>query len=69
MAESIGPPLRALVWIIGLNMAVKVSGFGENEMVDSLADNAQRLGAIATFAWFLTRSSTAPKPRWSRRAD
>ena len=55
LAESIGPPLKALVWIIGLNMAVKVSGFGNNETIDSLAGDIQRLGAIATCAWFMVR--------------
>lgn len=53
--HAINPPLRVLVWILGIGIAVEMVEPGQEDSLFELVDPARRVAIIATLAWFLSR--------------
>lgn len=53
--NSLNKPGRALAWIIGLNIAVRVAHPPENSLLAEFIEPVRTLALIAVFAWFLLR--------------
>ena len=56
--ESINPPLRALVWVIGLSFAANLVEAQADDALFAMVDPARRVLVIALFVWFLLRLVT-----------
>jgi len=55
--DALGPPLRAMVWIVGLTVAVRVLTYEEEaSLLGQLFPPTRDLGVIAVITWFLIRS-------------
>ncbi len=53
--EAINPPLRFLMWVIGLGIAADLVEPLNDETIFAYIDPVRRVLVIATFAWFLVR--------------
>ena len=53
--EAINPPLRLLVWIIGLGIAADLVEPLHEDTIFNYVDPVRRVAVIATFVWFLIR--------------
>ena len=53
--EAINPPLRLLVWIVGLGIAAELVEADEADSIFQFVDPARRVAVIATLTWFLVR--------------
>lgn len=55
--DALGPPLRGLVWIVGLTVAVRVlDREGELTLLNQLFPPVRDLAVIGVIAWFMIRS-------------
>lgn len=56
LPEVIGPPLRGMVWVIGLTIAVRIlTQDGEYSLLSELFPPVRDVATIALLAWFLLR--------------
>ena len=53
--DAINPPLRLLMWIIGLGIAADLVEPLNDETIFAYIDPVRRVGVIVTFVWFLVR--------------
>ena len=53
--EAINPPLRALMWVIGIGLTAELVEPKNRDELFALIDPAQRVAVIATISWFLLR--------------
>ena len=53
--DALGPPLRLFIWIVGLTIAFRLSGFEVEETVHRAVRQARNIGIIAATSWFMLR--------------
>ena len=53
--DAINPPLRFLIWIIGIGIAADLVEPLNNDTIFAYIDPTRRVAVIATFVWFLVR--------------
>lgn len=53
--DAINPPLRFLIWIIGIGIAADLVEPLNDDTIFSYIDPTRRVAVIATFVWFLVR--------------
>lgn len=53
--DAINPPLRFLIWIIGIGIAADLVEPLSDDTIFAYIDPARRVAVIGTFAWFLVR--------------
>jgi len=57
LLDALGPPLRAMIWIVGLTVAVGILAREEElGLLDQLFPPTRDLAVIAVITWFLIRS-------------
>lgn len=56
--ESINPPLRALIWVIGLSVCAELVEPQAGDALFAMVEPARRVAVIALFVWFLLRLVT-----------
>ena len=54
-AQSLGPPLRFLLWVVGLSIAVDLVQVNADATLAKIISPARDLGVIVALAWFLIR--------------
>ncbi len=53
--DSVGPPLRVLIWIVGVSVMVNIVLAAAESSLQEYAGLARKVGVIIVFAWFLLR--------------
>ncbi|MCY3769530.1 MAG: mechanosensitive ion channel family protein [Gammaproteobacteria bacterium] len=53
--DSIGPPLRVLIWVVGLSVVANMGLAAAESSLQEYSGLARKIGAIIVFTWFLLR--------------
>lgn len=62
--RSVNPPLRIMIWIVGVAFAAEIVARGSEVAIFDLIDPARTVGVIACIAWFLVRLVANAEDAW-----